>query len=204
MSYKHTYPLIVIILGTLITLQACQPRNARQENAQDALQTILSRTSIRSYEQRPVETEKVDNLLRAAMAAPTAVNAQPWHFVVVTQQETLQALSECNPYAGFMAQAPLVIVVCGDTTKMLPETGREFWIQDASAASENILLAAQAQGLGAVWTALYPMEDRCEAARQALELPHHLIPLNAIVIGYPAEQPQPKDKFKQENITYIN
>ena len=189
--------------GAAMLFTACGGGQTGANPTDAILQNIQTRTSIRAYEDKPVEADKVDKLLRAAMAAPSAVNAQPWHFVVVTQCEALQALSECNPYAAYVAQAPLAIVVCGDTTKMLQGGGRDFWIQDAAAASENLLLAAHALGLGAVWTGTWPAEDRCEAVSQALELPHHLIPFNTIVVGYPAEQPEPKDKFRQENITYI-
>lgn len=141
-------------------------------------------------------------MLRAAMAAPTAMNKQPWHFVVVDQRAVLDALSEANPYAKMLKKAPLAIVVCGDTEKMIEGGGRDFWIQDASAATENLLLAAHALGLGAVWTGAYPAEDRCKAISKALSLSDNLIPLNMVVIGYPAEHPQPKDKFKEENISY--
>lgn len=114
----------------------------------------------------------------------------------------LDALSEANPNAKMLKKAPLAIVVCGDTEKMIEGGGRDFWIQDASAATENMLLAAHAMGLGAVWTGAYPAEDRCKAISKALSLPDNLIPLNMVVIGYPAEHPQPKDKFKEENISY--
>lgn len=141
-------------------------------------------------------------MLRAAMAAPTAMNKQPWHFVVVDQRDLLDALADANPYAKMIKKAPLAIVVCGDTEKMIEGGGRDFWIQDASAATENMLLAAHAMGLGAVWTGAYPSEERCQAIGKALSLSSNLIPLNMVVIGYPAEHPQPKAKFKEENISY--
>ena len=164
-------------------------------NAEQAvLDNIATRTSIRDYEARPVEQAKVDKMLRAAMSAPTAMNKQPWHFVVVSQRSVLDALSGANPYAK--------IVVCGDTEKMIEGGGRDFWIQDASAATENLLLAAHAMGLGAVWTGAYPSEERSNSIKKVLSLPDNLIPLNMVVIGYPAEHPQPKDKFKEANISY--
>ena len=141
-------------------------------------------------------------MLRAGMAAPTAVNAQPWHFVVVSDKAKLGELAAANPHAGMLKSAPLAIVVCGDMTKAMEGKGRQFWIQDCSAATENILLAAHAQGLGAVWTALYPMEERIQPVSEALKLPDTLIPLCTVVIGYPAEQPEPKDKWKPENVSY--
>lgn len=172
-------------------------------NAEQAvLDNIATRTSIRDYEARPVEKEKIEKMLRAAMAAPTAMNKQPWHFVVVDQRNVLDALAGTNPYAKMLKKAPLAIVVCGNTDKMIEGGGRDFWIQDASAATENLLLAAHAMGLGAVWTGAYPSEERCISISKVLSLSDNLVPLNMIVVGYPAEQPQPKQKFKEENISY--
>lgn len=172
-------------------------------NAEQAvLDNIATRTSIRDYEARTVEKEKIEKMLRAAMAAPTAMNKQPWHFVVVDQRNVLDALAGANPYAKMLKKAPLAIVVCGNTDKMIEGGGRDFWIQDASAATENLLLAAHAMGLGAVWTGAYPSEERCISISKVLLLPDNLIPLNMIVVGYPAEQPQPKQKFKEENVSY--
>lgn len=172
-------------------------------NAEQAvLDNIATRTSIRDYEARPVEKEKIEKMLRAAMAAPTAMNKQPWHFVVVDQRNVLDALAGTNPYAKMLKKAPLAIVVCGNTDKMIEGGGRDFWIQDASAATENLLLAAHAMGLGAVWTGAYPSEERCISISKVLSLSDNLIPLNMIVVGYPAEHPQPKQKFKEENISY--
>lgn len=172
-------------------------------NAEQAvLDNIATRTSIRDYEARPVEKEKVEKMLRAAMAAPTAMNKQPWHFVVVDQRNVLDALAGTNPYAKMLKKAPLAIVVCGNTDKMIEGGGRDFWIQDASAATENLLLAAHAMGLGAVWTGAYPSEERCISISKVLSLSDNLIPLNMIVVGYPAEHPQPKQKFKEENVSY--
>lgn len=172
------------------------------DNEEMVLDNIATRTSIRDYAARPVEKEKVEKMLRAAMAAPTAMNRQPWHFVVVDKREVLDALAESSPNAKMLKKAALAIVVCGDMDKAIEGGGRDFWIQDASAASENLLLAAHAMGLGAVWTGTYPSEERVAAVSKVLSLPSNIIPLNTIVIGYPAENPQPKDKFKKENISY--
>lgn len=172
------------------------------DNEEVVLDNIATRTSIRDYAARPVEKEKVEKMLRAAMAAPTAMNKQPWHFVVVDKREVLDALAESSPNAKMLKKAALAIVVCGDMDKAIEGGGRDFWIQDASAASENLLLAAHAMGLGAVWTGTYPSEERVAAVSKVLSLPSNIIPLNTIVIGYPAEHPQPKDKFKKENISY--
>ena len=166
------------------------------------LDAILTRTSVRSYEEKSIEKEKIEKLLRAGMAAPSAVNKQPWHFVVVTDRSRLESLSEANPYAAMVAKAPLAIVVCGDMNKTLEGDASAFWIQDCSAASENILLAAAGMGLGAVWTGTYPSKERCAAVAKVLALPESLIPLNTIVIGYPDKEVHPKDKWNVENVSY--
>lgn len=173
-----------------------------QDSSEVVLNTILKRTSIRSYENKTVEKEKIEKLLRAGMAAPTAMNKQPWHFVVVTDKGQLQKLSEANPYAAMAAKAPLAIVVCGDMNKAAEGNAREFWIQDCAAATENILLAATGMGLGAVWTGTYPSKERCADVAKVLGLPESLIPLNTNVIGYPDADVSPKDKWNTENISY--
>lgn len=166
------------------------------------LDNIATRTSVRSYLDKPVDAAVIEQLLQAGMAAPSAVNRQPWHFVVVTDKAQLKELAKANPYAGMAAKAPLAIVVCGDMKKALSGDAREFWVQDCSAATENILLAANALGLGAVWTGTYPDQNRCKDVSAILKLPETLIPLNTIVIGYPAGENKPKDKWKPENISY--
>ena len=181
---------------------AGKDKGKEQDSSEVVLNTILKRTSIRSYENKPVEKEKIEKLLRAGMAAPTAMNKQPWHFVVVTDKGQLQKLSEANPYAAMAAKAPLAIVVCGDMNKAAEGDARELWVQDCSAATENILLAATGMGLGAVWTGTYPSKERCTDVAKVLGLPESLIPLNTIVIGYPDADVSPKDKWNTENISY--
>ncbi len=199
--------IVVVVLSVrLASDKATVDKSADAQQSVNAEQAVLdniaTRTSVRDYEARPVEKEKIEKMLRAAMAAPTAMNKQPWHFVVVDQRNVLDALAGTNPYAKMLKKAPLAIVVCGNTDKMIEGSGRDFWIQDASAATENLLLAAHAMGLGAVWTGAYPSEERCISISKVLSLSDNLIPLNMIVVGYPAEQPQPKQKFKEENISY--
>ena len=199
---KELRLLLAVALATTLTACNGQSEVKNESNDNGMLETIMTRTSIRQYTDQPVEKEKIEAMLRAGMAAPTAVNAQPWHFVVVSDKAKLGELAAANPRAGMLKSAPLAIVVCGDMTKAMEGKGRQFWIQDCSAATENILLAAHDQGLGAVWTALYPMEERMQPVSEALKLPDTLIPLCTVVIGYPAEQPEPKDKWKPENISY--
>lgn len=175
--------------------ECCAEKNA-------ALETILTRTSVRKFTDEKVKPCMVEKMLRAAMAAPTAVNKQPWHFVVVDDREALDRLAGQGRQGGMLRQAPLAIVVCGDMSKALEGKAQEFWIQDTSAATENLLLAAHALGLGAVWTGGYPMEDRYKQIQQVLGLPENIVPLCTVIIGHPAEQPTPKDKWKPENVSY--
>ena len=201
MNMKIVNLMAIVALGTMLV--ACNnQKESTQDQSQAVMECIMTRTSIRAYTDQPVEQEKVEALLRAGMAAPTAVNAQPWHFVAVTDKAKLAELAAANPRAKMLQTAALAIVVCGDMTKALEGKAREFWIQDCSAAAENILLAAHAQGLGAVWTAVYPMEERILPVSEALKLPEYIVPLCSIVIGYPAENPQPKDKWKAENVSF--
>lgn len=195
--------LAIALLAVSIQLISTQ-NSGQQQPANDsgAYQTILSRTSVRAYTDQKVEKDKIEKLLRAAMAAPTAVNKQPWHFVVIEDKHVLEQIAEEIPTAKMAARAPLAITICGDMEKALDGEGREFWVQDASAATENLLLAAHAMGLGAVWTSVYPIKDKVEATRALLKLPETIVPLGTIVIGYPKEKPLPKDKWKPENVSY--
>jgi nitroreductase len=189
----------------LMLLGATMTKAATDGDGNEALNCIMTRTSIRQYQDRPVEQEKVEQLLRAAMAAPTAVNKQPWHFYVLNTKEAINRLADASQRGSDMVRsAALVVVVCGDMDKALEGKAREYWIQDTSAATENMLLAAHALGLGAVWTGVYPMKERVEMTTKVLNLPENLVPLCAILIGYPAESPTPKDKWKPENVTYID
>jgi flavin reductase (DIM6/NTAB) family NADH-FMN oxidoreductase RutF/nitroreductase len=172
----------------------------RYEN--ETLEVIHNRKSVRHFTDQPVSKEQIETLLRAGMAAPTAVNRQPWAFYVVTQRETLDALSEQLPYAKMLAQAPAAIVVCGDMEKAGNLKDKGYWVHDCAAATENILLAAESIGLGAVWTASYPYDDRTEVVIKALNLPGNHVPLNVIPIGYPTGEDAPKDKWKPENVIW--
>ena len=194
----------------LMTLGACstQGTDEKQDAAanemdkcQAVIENIMTRTSIRQYKEQPVEQEKIDIMLKAAMAAPTAVNLQPWHFIVITDKQTIGLLSGQQP-----TNAPLLIAVCGDTDKTTTPDGKmklpDFWVEDVSAATENLLLAAHALGLGAVWTGVYPAMDRTAEVANVLNCPKNIVPMAVIRIGYPDEAPEPKDKFKEENISY--
>ena len=172
----------------------------QKSEAQAAINNIMSRTSIRQYTDEPVSKADIETMLRAGMAAPTAVNRQPWHFVAVTDKAKLDELA--GRRGGMIKQAGVAIVVCGNMDKAMQGPGQAFWVQDCSAATENILLAANAIGLGAVWTGCYPMDDRVAEVSKALKLPETIVPLCVIAIGRTAEQPAPKDKWKPENVSY--
>ena len=199
---------ILSAFAGLLSLVACNTNNTQNDAVSSAdgknaiIENIMTRTSVRSYTDEIIGSDTIETLLRAGMAAPTAVNKQPWHFVAITDRAKLDSIAVANPNAGMVKQAPLAIVVCGDLNKALEGPARAFWIQDCSAATENILLAAHGLGLGAVWTGLYPNEDRALAVSELLKLPENIVPLCAIVIGHPAEQPQPKDKWLPENVSY--
>ena len=174
------------------------------DTAQAVIDNIMTRTSIRAYTDQPVSGEDVETLLKAAMAAPSARNQQPWAFVVINDQAVKDSISANISTSKMVAGAPLVIAICGNLDKALSGTAQPYWIQDASAATENMLLAAHALGLGAVWCGIYPVSAREDYIRELVNLPPNLVPFNLVAIGYPAEEPAPKDKWKPENIIYLN
>lgn len=190
----------IFVMVVIIFAAAAPDCPAQKEGTiPDAISVIHSRKSVRNFTGQSVEKEKLEKILRAAMAAPTAVNKQPWSFVVVTDRKTLDTLQSGLPYAKMLVQAGAAIVVCA-----IPERAHdkmvEFAIIDSSVAGENILLAAEALGLGATWTAAYPYKDRMDIVKKTLSIPDAVIPLNVIPIGYPKGVDKPKDKFKPENI----
>ena len=185
---------------TLVTLIAMVSVTALgQERNQGALDNIFSRKSVRSYTDQPVSQEQVETILKAAMAAPSGMNAQPWRFVVVREQATKDKLA--IGFNKMIAKAPVVIVVCGKTTNKLGGTNNN-WTADCAAATENLLLAVEALGLGAVWTACYPYDERMNPTIEALGLPDNVKPYCIVPVGYPAGNDKPKDKWKPENIHY--
>lgn len=166
-------------------------------NEQQILQAIFNRKSVRHYKDNKVEKDKLETVVRAAMAAPSAMNRQPWHFIIIDDPEKAKSLCNALPYAKY--NSPAAIVVCGN---MNLDTNGTFWIQDCSAATQNLLLAAEALGLGAVWTAVAPDEGRTNIVREQLNLPEHLMPLNVICIGYPTGEDKPKDKWDPSKINW--
>ncbi len=189
---------IITILIALFTIMSCGTPAGNQDPSKAVLDNILSRKSVRSYTEQEVSQEQIETILKAAMAAPSGVNLQPWRFVVVREQTTKEKLA-----VGFnkmIAQAPVAIVVCGVTRSDGQPNGN--WTADCAAATENLLLAVEALGLGAVWTACYPYEVRMDPTIEALGLPEDVKPYCIVPIGYPAGEDKPKDKWKPENIHY--
>lgn len=165
-----------------------------------AYDCIMTRTSCRSFtDYRPTE-QQIDSLLRAGMAAPTARNQQAWQFVVITDREILDSIASTG-FMSMLREAPMAIVTCGDMT-IAADKAKDFWVQDLSAVSENILLAAHSMGLGAVWCGVYPVEERARKLSEILELPAEIIPLSCIPVGMPKGKLTPKDKFDEDKIHY--
>ena len=170
------------------------------KQAKDVLSVIHSRKSVRHYTDQPVTREELDTLLRAGMAAPTAGNAQPWTFVAMTDKGKLRALAQGLEYGRMLAKAGAAIVVCGVPDDALPGEANDMWVLDCSTASENILLAAEGSGLGAVWVGVYPIEERIKHVRTVLNLPESVVPLNVISLGHPTGIERPKRKFNEDRV----
>lgn len=203
----------IVSLALAIALLAClcrlvyvmkQTSSAPQESkAAVVMRNILSRKSVRAYTDQPVSRAQIDTLLRAAMAAPTGRDMRPWKFIVIDDKEMLKTLAEQLPYAKMLPEAQAAVLVCGDLS-VTDDKGNPSgnWMFDCSAATENLLLAAESMGLGAVWTAVYPYDERLRPVTEVMQLPDYIVPLNVIPIGYPKGNPQPKDKYDADNIHY--
>lgn len=196
--------IVIVILLVLLVVAILLPR--RSENAAappDVLTVIHQRKSVRNYTAEPVVGKELDQLVRAGFAAPSARNLQPWEFYVITERGTLDALAASLPYGKMLAKAQAAIVVCGNSRQFGEGATREMWVQDCSAATENILLAAEGIGLGAVWIGVYPYAPRVEAVSKALKLPEEFIPLNVISIGRPDGKDMPKQKYRESKVHWI-
>lgn len=160
-----------------------------------SIDTILARRSIRKYTGRPVDDGEIQKLLEAGMAAPSSNNRKPWHFVVVREPETLAGLADVHPYGKMLGGAAAAIAVCGDTG-----ISPDYWVQDCSASTENILLAVTALGLGAVWLGCHPRADRVAAVREILGIPEEYGILCLISIGHPAEKKEPRTQYDEARV----
>ena len=203
--------LLLICTAVLMMTTACCKNEAPKEKG--ALEVIKARTSIRSFTGEKLTEEQIHTMLDAAMAAPTDANVQPWRFIVITDDDIKAGLYQGEKHKHMVTTAGAVIVVCGETTRMVKphdaEEGVEMverpnksWFEDCSAATENLLLAATALDLGAVWLSCYPTERIVERIRAYLDIPANVTPLAIVPVGVPAEQPEPKDKWNPDNIHY--
>lgn len=163
----------------------------------ETLKAIFTRRSIRKYSGEPIADEYLEIMLRAAMQAPSARNTQPWHFIVIKDRKLLDKLAMAHPYGKMLREASTAIVVCGDKTL---EKMDSYLLQNCSAATQNILLAAHDLGLGAVWLGVHPREKRMKAIGDLLNIPEHILPVSLISIGYPDEESQKADRFLLDRI----
>lgn len=163
----------------------------------DLLEGLYTRRSVRKFTEEAVSDSDIHVLLKSAMLAPSAKNQQPWHFIVVKEKAMRDKLAAASPYTGMAAHAPLVVVICGDTAN---EKAPGFWVQDCSAAAENLLLAARALNLGSVWCGIYPEKERMQALATILGLPDKVLPLNMICIGHTEMQFKEADRFNPERV----
>ena len=197
----------ILLALTLVVLLIKFPKNKEktmiESSPKSALEVIHERKSVRSFTEQAVTTEQIDILLKAAMAAPTAKNIQPWEFIVITNKDLLHQLAAELKTGKALAQVSAAIVVASNQEVVAKGTASPTsWIQDCSIASQNILLAAEAQNLGAVWIGVYPYEERILSVRQTLNLPEHIIPLNVIALGYSTGKDKPKNKWNPNKIHY--
>lgn len=197
--------LAIALVVVSVRLAAVSSSENNDVNASDAvIDCIMTRTSVRSYTEEQVNDSIVNKILRAGMAAPTAANQQPWHFVVVNEQNLKDSITAAFEYTKMVESCSFAVVVCGDMDNLfkgdIPDGG--FWVEDCSAASENMLLAAHALGVGGVWCGIYPLKDREQRLRAILNLPANLTPLNVMAFGYPEQPVTPKDKWVPAKIHY--
>lgn len=191
----------LLTLALAVTmLAACAKQESQMEN--QAINNIMTRVSVREFTGEKISDEQIDTLMRAAMSAPSAINKQPWAFIVVTDEDKIAELGKALPYSRCSNHPAVAIIPCGDLSKAIEGEMAGFWINDVSAATENLLLAAHAMGLGAVWTGLHPDMNRARMVQELLGLPEHVIPLCVVPVGVPAEHPEVKDKYRPDNIHY--
>lgn len=156
----------------------------------NAIELICTRRSIRKYTGKQVSENDINELLKAAMYAPSARNQRPWHFIVLRQSETLKAITQIHPFSSMLNEASVAIVVCAD---LLLEQSEGYWVQDCAAATQNILLASHSLGLGSVWLGVHPRAERSDGIAKLFQLPENIKPFSIVAIGYPNEEkPQPE------------
>lgn len=164
------------------------------------MKEILTRRSIRKYEEQPVSEEKIHQILRAAMYAPSAGNERPWHFIMIKDRKTLDEIPKFHQHTQMLLEAPLAIVPCCDTSNL--KYNGVFWVQDMAAAIQNILLESKYLGLGSCWCGVYPRKEFIEPIKDLLNMPEHIIPVAVIAIGFPGEEVEVRERYKEERIHY--
>lgn len=205
---SYHWIMLVLALGLVavsVRLASVSKTEDKAADGPDAvIDCIMTRASVRSYTSEQVPDSMITTILRAGMAAPTAANQQPWHFVVVTEPSLKDSITAAFEYTKMVEGCSFAVVVCGDMDRLFEGDMADggFWVEDCSAASENMLLAAHAMGLGGVWCGIYPLRDREQRLRGILNLPFNLTPLNVMAFGYPAQTPAPKDKWAPEKVHY--
>ncbi len=163
----------------------------------DVIDAIMTRRSIRRYRPLPIPECDIERILKAAMAAPSSKNEQPWVFTVIDDRELLNKIPKFHPHAEMIKSSPVAILVCADRKRFLSEN---IWIQDCAAATLNILLAAHGLRLGAVWLGIYPRVERVRGMSKLVNLPKHIVPFSLVALGYPAEKRSPADRFDPDRI----
>jgi nitroreductase len=165
----------------------------------ETIKAIMTRRSVRQYRDRVLNRDQITKLLKAAMNAPSACNQQAWQFVVITDRKVMLGITKVHPYAQMLKTAACAIVVCGDPQA---EVCPGYWVQDCAAATQNILLAAHALGLGAVWLGVHPQEQRVRDVRKLLGIPKAVVPLCIVSVGYPAKKTKPARRYSQRKVHY--
>ena len=164
----------------------------------NVIETLYQRRSIRKFTGQTVDKEKIVTLLKAATAAPTAANCQPWEFIVVSDVDKLSKVRDKCIFARY--NAPAGIVVCGNMNLAFKGPEQDLWIQDCSAATQNILIAATSLGLGSVWIGIYPGKSKVKAIKDIFNIPDYVTPLSLVYLGYPAEEKAPRTRYNEKRI----
>lgn len=166
------------------------------------MKEIFTRRSIRKYEDKPVDDNQIQKLLRAAMYAPSAGNEKPWHFIVIKDKDKLNEITTIHIHTQMLKEAPLAILVCADTSNVKYDGA--FWVQDIAASVQNILLEGENMGLGTCWCGVYPRQELVDGVSKLFNLPEHIKPVSIIAVGHPAEQREVKERFDTDRIHYEN
>lgn len=193
---------VLAALTAGICLMGCSQNTETTMDSQstDALSVIMTRKSVRKFKPEKLSDAQIETLLRAGMAAPSAVNKQPWEFIVVDDAALLDSLQASCQNFRIANGCQQVLVVCGNEQKAIEGEGKTYWIQDCSAATENILLAAHSMGLGAVWCGVTPIKERMAKVAEILNVPSYVKPFAVICVGVPDEAPEVKDKWNPANV----